>query len=461
MRNNLLAFTPGDDIRYRGPLSYQWLQALGWFCIVVAAGRVLLKLGIKMDPVIAAEGPRFLAPMATIASLAVPFLMVAVFAQLMAGEVHYKKLLLIYGGLAAGVFLLSYGFFARYVAAPLGFLVKQPEYVMPVLAFTFRLLSASGFLSFNLFIDLFLYALTMYCITADPKRVFTGKRIIILRLLALLPIGYEVLCVLIKLQAARGSLTLPLWVFPLLTAKPPVLFLVLLCLAIHLKRREVRFCRDGRTHEEYQAYLATNRNSLHIGLYLAAALVIGAALDLVLSFIVRGVIASQMESMLVEAVKTEEQVQMVSAWLWRIAKDAGIGQSSNIWILAPFMLLFSYNREVKKERVSLLIPVIAIVVIIVMFLEGFRFGVRDMIGTHQLDLDQLKDWYELALSKMEEFHVDVNDIRSLIVDRQVDPDKAELWSELILNKLDGLQLDLNDVKEWVAPIRDWIWALFG
>ena len=223
----------------------------------------------------------------------------------------------------------------------------------------------------------------------------------------------------------------------------------------------MRFCRDGRTHEEYQAYLATNRNSLHIGLYLAAALVIGAALDLVLSFIVRGVIASQMESMLVEAVKTEEQVQMVSAWLWRIAKDAGIGQSSNIWILAPFMLLFSYNREVKKERVSLLIPVIAIVVIIVMFLEGFRFGVRDMIGTHQLDLDQLKDWYELALSKMEEFHVDVNDIRSLIVDRQVDPDKAELWSELILNKLDGLQLDLNDVKEWVAPIRDWIWALFG
>ena len=159
MRNNLHTFTPGDDIRYRGPLSYQWLQALGWFCIVVAAGRVLLKLGIKMDPVIAAEGPRFLAPMATIASLAVPFLMVAVFAQLMAGEVHYKKLLLIYGGLAAGVFLLSYGFFARYVAAPLGFLVKQPEYVMPVLAFTFRLLSASGFLSFNLFIDLFLYAL--------------------------------------------------------------------------------------------------------------------------------------------------------------------------------------------------------------------------------------------------------------------------------------------------------------
>ena len=165
--------------------------------------------------------------------------------------------------------------------------------------------------------------------------------------------------------------------------------------------------------------------------------------------------------MLVEAVKTEEQVQMVSAWLWRIAKDAGIGESSNIWILAPFMLLFSYNREVKKERVSLLIPVIAIVVIIVMFLEGFRFGVKDMIGTHQLDLDQLKDWFELALSKMEEFHVDVNDIRSLIVDRQVDPDKAELWSELILNKLDGLQLDLNDVKEWVAPIRDWIWALFG
>ena len=77
MRNNLHTFTPGDDIRYRGPLSYQWLQALGWFCIVVAAGRVLLKLGIKMDPVIAAEGPRFLAPMATIASLAVPFLMVA------------------------------------------------------------------------------------------------------------------------------------------------------------------------------------------------------------------------------------------------------------------------------------------------------------------------------------------------------------------------------------------------
>ena len=46
-----------------------------------------------------------------------------------------------------------------------------------------------------------------------------------------------------------------------------------LILALHIKTRERRFCRHGRTHEEYLQFLKTNRNSLHFSIFLAVVMV--------------------------------------------------------------------------------------------------------------------------------------------------------------------------------------------
>lgn len=38
-----------DDIRYRGPISFQGFQALGWLCMVVEVALALLKFASKVN----------------------------------------------------------------------------------------------------------------------------------------------------------------------------------------------------------------------------------------------------------------------------------------------------------------------------------------------------------------------------------------------------------------------------
>lgn len=42
--------TAADDIRYRGPLSYQGFQALGWACIVASVLRLILAISSSKIP---------------------------------------------------------------------------------------------------------------------------------------------------------------------------------------------------------------------------------------------------------------------------------------------------------------------------------------------------------------------------------------------------------------------------
>ena len=39
-----------NDIKYRGPISYQGFQVLGWLCIVMGVVVVMMKLSIKVNP---------------------------------------------------------------------------------------------------------------------------------------------------------------------------------------------------------------------------------------------------------------------------------------------------------------------------------------------------------------------------------------------------------------------------
>ena len=50
---------------------------------------------------------------------------------------------------------------------------------------------------------------------------------------------------------------------------------------------------------------------------------------------------------------------------------AGFGESAVLVILAPFMLLYSYTREPKKKIISTLIPAAGIILIIMIFIQGF------------------------------------------------------------------------------------------
>ena len=375
--------TAADDIRYRGPLSYQGFQALGWACIVASVLRLILAIGGSRDPQLYANTRTLMDVLAFLVPLPLPFLLIANFSRILNNSEGYKKQLLRNSLAAVAVFGFSWLFFSRYVVGLAMQAVKQPEQVQPLMNDFFAKYNHQGFIAFNLFIDLFLCTLTMFFLNAHPKRVFTGKKLIILRLFALLPIAYEAASIVLKIQSSLGKIVLPFWSFPLLTVKPPMTFLLFLFLSIHMSGREMRFRKNGRTHEDYLEYLKTNRNAFHFSICLVVAMVAATILDFILAGGVARIIAGS------AGIPVEDSEQFGSCLL--AAKAAGFGQSWPLLFAAPVVLLYSYNKIPKQPLISVLIPVVAIVIIILMIFEAVYQGAGFLIPEDKkIDIDMLR-----------------------------------------------------------------------
>lgn len=361
-RKKLHEHTVQEDIRYRGPLSYQTFQALGWLCIVLSILTAIVMLGGKLDQKLAADSAGFVNVMSYVSAMSLPFLLIANFSRILNNAEGYRKQLLRNGAAAFGIFAASSLFFSRYIVGAIGQVVTDPEDVLPLMTDQFRLLNKNGFIAFNLFIDLFLCTLFMFFLNARPKRVLTGKKVLFLRVLTILPLAWEVASWILKWKSANGEIILPFWSFPLLTVKPPITFAVFMLLALHMKTREWRFCRHGRTHEEYLAFLQTNRNSLHFSIYLAVVLVIAAVLDFVILFIL----------MTVQAGSVQALAENLDEHFMELAQSSiavGAGESISLLFVAPLIMLYSYSRIPKRTIISMIIPAVGIVLIIVMILE--------------------------------------------------------------------------------------------
>jgi len=366
-RRKLHEVSINEDIGYRGPLSYQHFQMLGWLCIVLSVVLAMLKLGCNFDKGLMNGTADLRTVLEYVVSLSLPFLLIANFSKILNNAEGFKKQLILNGAAALAIFAVSAGFFSRYVVGATGKLVSDPEDVLPVMTGLFRATNQNGFIAFNLFIDLFLCTLFMYFLNARPKRVLTGKKVLILRVLALLPLAWEVASWIIKWKSAQASITLPFWAFPLLTVKPPLTFVVFIILALHMKTRELRFCRHGRSHEEYLAFLQTKRNSLHFSVYLAIVLVLAALADFIILLVLMGQQAGSLET-LVNDVRTRFME------FSQAAIAVGFGESTTLFFVAPVMLLYSYTRVPKNKMISTLIPVAGIVLIILVILEGIYQG---------------------------------------------------------------------------------------
>ena len=366
-RRKLHEVSINEDIRYRGPLSYQHFQMLGWLCIVLSVVLLMIKLGCKLDEGLVNSTAGVQNVLEYVTSLSLPFLLIANFSKILNNAEGFKKQLILNGTAALAIFAVSAGFFSRYVVGAIGKLFSDPEDILSFMTEQFRTANQSGFIAFNLFIDLFLCTLFMYFLNARPKRVLTGKKVLLLRVLALLPLAWEIASWIIKWKSAQGSITLPFWAFPLLTVKPPLTFIVFIILALHMKTRELRFRRHGRSHEEYLAFLQTKRNSLHFSVYLAVVLVFAALADFIILLILMRQQAGSLETL----VNNMEARFMEFS---RAAIAVGFGESIPLLFVAPVMLLYSYTRVPKNKMISTLIPVAGIVLIILVILEGIYQG---------------------------------------------------------------------------------------
>ena len=365
-KKDIFAFK--KDIWYRGPLSYRHLKIIGWLCIVLSQVGNVLKIGKGLGmnveiPVLSNEST-----MENISSLALPLLLISIFAFLLSKRTSYKEAIIIYAFLAfglAGLFILFYKHYMLGILEPIIDTDKAgaEEFLT---SFLFEETGFKGFWAFNIFIDLFVCTLIMFFTDYTPKRLFTGKRIIIFRAMVVLPILYEVACIYIKIMATNHLMALPLWVSPFLTTKPPVSMIMFFSVVRYMKMQEKRFLDTGRTEEEYKEYCKTNIHSFRFSKHLILIILIYAALDaglfilLIATHIV--IVDGIMDPTLIPAEAVENAVRIVESW--------GIGETLGMVDLIPVVLLFSYTRSHKIAMFDRLIPIIGVILIILVYFEA-------------------------------------------------------------------------------------------
>ena len=410
-----------NDIRFRGIFTYQHFKMLGWLCIVIAQVAIVLRLGGRINADLGGRTAAWAGVLEEIANLALPFLLIANFAQILDAENGYKKQLIFNGAAMAGLCALYYLVFYRYIVGSFSRLLEKPSEALPAVQSAVKLAAPYGFIDFNLFIDLFLCTLTMVFLNYKPRHIFKGKARILFRLLALLPIAYEAACMVLKVLSAKAMLEIPMWAYPLLTVKPPMTFVLFVALALFVKTRELRFRRHGKTHEEYKAFLKTRRNSLNFSVFLAVMLVVVSLVDfaITIGFSVGNVafdmvkgrneyvaqveqldLAEEEKAALVREMENstidKEQLSQSIDSSIRIGWAVGFGESMYMILLAPVVLLFSYTRKPKYRLLDLLTPAAGVILIVFVYLEGFHW-LMGYLPFEKLNLTESKEMAGLYL----------------------------------------------------------------
>lgn len=338
----------GNDIKYLGPLSYRALRIIAWIICAVSVGGLVLCLAYsllrnRLLPVVNDIGQT----LSALSNYALPLFMLANFAVILNGKKGFRRLLITYTLCAILVCLCAFVVTEHYIVGGIAIFTKDRASARSILNDFFTTISY-GYYSFNIFIDLLLCTLLTFFLTYRPKRIFKGKLYIVFRLFTILPILYELGCMALKILAGMQQITLPVYVWPLLTTKPPVIFMIFLAIAIFIKNRERSFRASGFSHKEYLQYQKTNRNSLQFSVYVCLIFIIFSILD-VLMLIILPLIFSFTVSDLQDAAQVKRLIDVVN--------HIGVGKGTYLFLLAPFTLLFSYTRTHKNAIVDLFIPI--------------------------------------------------------------------------------------------------------
>ena len=223
--------------------------------------------------------------------------------------------------------------------------------------------NTKGFFAFNLFLDLFLCTLVMCFLNYTPKKVFTGKKVIIFRLFSILPIAYEAASVTLKILAGMGRIALPVYAYPFLTTKPPMGFVAFVALALFFKSTERKFRKQGKTEEEHGEFLGTRLNSLRFSIYTSVILIITVIIDVII--LVAAVVVITL-SKNITTPTTEDFMPIL-----KIAVSWGFGETLPLLFIAPFMMLYSYNKPPKNKNLDIYITIGGVVLIVFVYLESF------------------------------------------------------------------------------------------
>ncbi len=282
MKINILYRTAENDIRYRGPLSYRHLLIMGWLGIVFMVVGIWTNLGITMDP----RSPAWIVTLNRVCnfvgSIALPMLLLANFCIILDEKKTYAQLLKKYALLTLVIVALYMLLYGRYLTGIVGLFARDSEETNVIVTAIIREGTRTGELAFNIFIDMFLCTLFMFFLNYVPKKGYFEKHLLAFRCMAVIPVLYEVGSLAIRMLSAAEKISPSFYIYPFLTTKAPMSFVMFVALALYIKFRERIFLKNGKTRSDYKAFLKTNANSWQFSVFASFILVVTCVIDLIL-----------------------------------------------------------------------------------------------------------------------------------------------------------------------------------
>ena len=363
------------DIKFRGPLSYRYLRLIGWVAMSVMFISMMLIVAMKIKvslELITPEGAAGMQKAADIMSwfseLPLPIFLIANFAIILQHKNNYKKLMKSYGIILLAIyigFIVVYYHYIVLLLMRIGDMSFGEARETSILFFT--ALGKQNGLVVNVFVDLFMCVLIMFFIDYTPKKHFKGKKIILFRLLVILPILYELgSATLMGFLGMNGILTdfvfvLPPEILPLIGKKPVGMIIAFVAICVFIKIRERAYIKLGGTREGYNLYIKTNRNSLRLSIMMSITFLVVAILDAVAILLPSILAVKQNPFMDIEAF-----VNVLTGFT--------IGKSACLILVVPFTMLFSYSRKHNNPKFDKLVPLIGIGMVVISIIETLFFG---------------------------------------------------------------------------------------
>lgn len=359
-----------NDIKYKAPLSYRHFKMLGWLALAIgmASGGLGLIVTValiieKITPETATRLTNVSDIMSMFSALPLPLFMISNFAIILQQKNQYKKLLITYGAIVVGIYVVFLIVYYHYIVGIIGKL-DGVDFITARQKSINALADSQASLVINVFIDLLCCALIMYFIDYTPKKFFQGKKIILFRLMVLIPILYEVMSIIfvgfLQLSAAFEDVTfiLPLEVLPLLGKKPIGMIFAFVAICLYVKLRYKRYLKKGGTPEGYQLFRQTNRNTFRFARNMAIIFAVVGIIDLIIYLSISMSYASNpgADPVLVQAFSG-------------ILQAFSIGRSACLLLVIPFVLLFSYLKTHKNPGLDKLVPLGGILFVIFALFE--------------------------------------------------------------------------------------------
>ena len=363
-----------NDMKYKAPLSYRWFRILGWLflavtmvCSVVGGVLSIGQLAEKISPEELRVASTVLEVLSLLSALPLPLFLIANFSVILQGKGNYKKLMLRFGGLTLGIYVAFIIVFYHYIvmllmkAQGISFFDARNSAAEIITS-----MGSEGGLVVNVFVDLFMCVLIMFFIDYDPKKHFQGKKIILFRLLVILPIAYEFMSatfmgLMTLSDYVEGfHFALPPEVLPLIGKKPIMMIIAFVVICFYIKGKRKRYLKKGGTPEGYEAYLKTNRNAFKFSLTASIIFLIAAIADF------GGFIGLYV----IFGVNDPEYVDTMI----NIVEGFTLGKSMCLILVIPFMMLYSYLKQHKNPKADIFVPVGGIVFLIFAIFESAFLG---------------------------------------------------------------------------------------